>query len=442
MPRDLTDLMERATSIAPPEPYDASDITRLAAHRQRRRTTGIAASVAVVMVVAGAIGYGTTRSGDLAPEPVGPPHDRLHQSVTDAVSASSVAGFSTRDYGVPSVASNLGPVAPVGVGQYADVDAAGRLMVMEVTESGGPTPSLTPTYELVEGPGKSPTSVVSPGQPPDAPSGLWQPSFTGDGGLAWQQPNAATLDYLLTNAQGQHRITVSNDLSGISGRTPGGLHPVRSIWYEDGRVWFSAVTRQNAASALRPRQWVSLFSVDPTHPSVLRAEKPAHAVEIALGGGEAVWLEGGTVRTVDLGTGAESTVPVPMDPGCELPNPSLLVDGSFPGVVTTNGRLVSLLEVCSGSSHLVVTDLDGRLVTDITSTSPGYLQQIRLSGDLLTFEGDASDGSIAPYVDDLATGQLVRLGTSRQQLVGAPRANGSYVLWYDSTGGHVGEFSG
>jgi hypothetical protein len=343
---------------------------------------------------------------------------------------------------VPSVASNLGPVAPVGVGQYADVDAAGRLMVMEVTESGGSTPSLTPTYELVEGPGKSPTSVVSPGQPPDAPSGLWQPSFTGDGGLAWQQPNAATLDYLLTDAQGQHRITVSNDLSGISGRTPGGLHPVRSIWYEDGRVWFCAVTRQNAASALRPRQWVSLFSVDPTHPSVLRAEKPAHAVEIALGGGEAVWLEGGTVRAVDLGTGAESTVPVAMDPGCELPNPSLLVDGSFPGVVATNGRLVSLLEVCSGSSHLVVTDLDGRLVTDITSTSPGYLQQIRLSGDLLTFEGDASDGSIAPYVDDLATGQLVRLGTSRQQLVGAPRANGSYVLWYDSTGGHVGEFSG
>jgi hypothetical protein len=442
MPRDLTDLMERATSFAPPEPYDASDITRLAAHRQRRRTTSIAASVAVVMVVAGAIGYGTTRSGDLAPEPVGPPHDRLHQSVTDAVSASSIAGFSTRDYGVPSVASNLGPVAPVGVGQYADVDAAGRLMVMEVTESGGSTPSLTPTYELVEGPGKSPTSVVSPGQPPDAPSGLWQPSFTGDGGLAWQQPNAATLDYLLTDAQGQHRITVSNDLSGISGRTPGGLHPVRSIWYEDGRVWFSAVTRQNAASALRPRQWVSLFSVDPTHPSVLRAEKPAHAVEIALGGGEAVWLEGGTVRAVDLGTGAESTVPVAMDPGCELPNPSLLVDGSFPGVVATNGRLVSLLEVCSGSSHLVVTDLDGRLVTDITSTSPGYLQQIRLSGDLLTFEGDASDGSIAPYVDDLATGQLVRLGTSRQQLVGAPRANGSYVLWYDSTGGHVGEFSG
>jgi hypothetical protein len=438
MPRDLTDLMERATSFAPPEPHAAHDITRRAAQAQRRRTTSIAASLAVIVVAAGAIGYGTTRSGDTTPKPVGPPQEGLHVSVADAVPASSLAGFSTLDYGVPSVAGNLGPVAPNGVGQYADVDAAGRLMVMELTESGGSTPVLTPAYELVEGPGKSPTSVLSPGQPPDAPAGLWQPSFTGDGRLAWQQPNAGTLDYLLTDARGQHPITVSNDLSGVPGGTPGGSHPVRSVWYEDGRVWFSVVTRQNAATAQRPRQWVSLYSVDPAHPSVLRAEKPAHAVEIALGGGEAAWLDGSTVRAVDLSTGAERTVPVPMDPGCQLPIPSSFVDGNLPGVLTINGHLVSLLEVCPSSNHLVVTDLDGRLVTDITSTSPGYLQQIRLSGDLLTFEGDLSDGTFASYVDDLATRQVVRLGSSRQQLVGAPRANGRYVLWYDGAGGHVG----
>jgi hypothetical protein len=127
-----------------------------------------------------------------------------------------------------------------------------------------------------------------------------------------------------------------------------------------------------------------------------------------------------------------------MDHGCELPNPSLLVDGSSPGTLTTNGHLVSLLEVCPGGQHLVVTDLDGRLVTDVMSTSPGYLKNIQLSGDLLTFEGDSSDGSISSYVDDLATAQLIRLGTSRQQLVAPARANGRYVLWYDAQGGHVG----
>jgi len=186
---------------------------------------------------------------------------------------------------------------------------------------------------------------------------------------------------------------------------------------------------------------VSLFSVDPAHPSALRAEKPTGALDIAVGGGEAVWVDDTTVRALDLATGAERTVPVPMDPGCELPPASLLVDGSFPGVVTTNGRLVSLLEVCAGSSHLVVTDLDGRLVTDVASTAPGYLRFARLSGYVLTFEGDASDGSISPYVDDLANHRLVRLGTSRQQLVDAPRANGRYVLWYDARGGHIGRFT-
>ncbi|HEY3530581.1 MAG TPA: hypothetical protein VGK78_15655 [Nocardioides sp.] len=437
MPRDLTDLMERATSFAPPEPHAASDITRLAARRQQRRTTSLAAGLAVAVLAAGAIGYGTTRSGHQAPEPVGTPHD-LHQSVVDAVPASSVAGFSTLDYGVPSVANHLGPLAPIG--QYADVDASGRLVVMKVTSSSGSTTELSATYEMVGGPGEAPAGVLAPRSV--SPSNIWQPSFTGDGGLAWEQPNAGTLDYLLTDAQGQHPITVSNDLSGVSGQTPGGVHPVRSIWYEDGRVWFSVVTRQNAATASSPRQWVSLYSVDPEDPSVLRAEKPADAAEIAVGGGEAVWTDGTTVKAVDLSTGVERTVPMPLDSGCGLPNPSLLVDGNLTGAVTTNGHLISLLEACPGSSHLVVTDLDGRLVTDITSTSPGYLQQIRLSGDLLTFEGDASDGSISPYVDDLSTGQLVRLGSSRERMVGDTRANGRYVIWYDAQGGHVGRFSG
>jgi len=124
-----------------------------------------------------------------------------------------------------------------------------------------------------------------------------------------------------------------------------------------------------------------------------------------------------------------------------LPNPSLLVDGNFPGVLTTNGHLVSLLEVCSRASHLLVTDLDGRLVTDISSLSPGILEQVRLSDNLLTFEGEGTDGS-TPYVDDLATGQLIRLGAgSATRLTGAPRAAGRYVLWYDRQGGHVGELA-
>ena len=53
MPRDLTDLMERATTLAPPEPHAAADITRLAERRQRRRTTNIAIGSVLAVVVAG-----------------------------------------------------------------------------------------------------------------------------------------------------------------------------------------------------------------------------------------------------------------------------------------------------------------------------------------------------------------------------------------------------
>jgi hypothetical protein len=438
MPRDLTDLMERATSFAPPEPYDAADITRVAQRAQRRRTTGLVTGLAVVVIAAAAIGYGTTRSDERTPQPVAPLHDPLHQSVADAIPAAGAPGFSPLDYGVPSVASDLGPLQPIG--EYADVDAQGRLLAMDGTESGGSTPQLAARYELVDGPGQTPHDVQTP-PAPDLSSNIWQPSFTGNGGIAWQQANNATLEYLLTDAQGGQQILVRNDLSGVSGQTPGGIHPVRSIWYDGGRVWFSAVTGQNSATALKPRQKVSLFSLDPAHPSVLRAEKPADALEIALGGGEVVWLDGTMVRALDLSTGVERTVPVPMDPGCQLPNASLLVDGSFPGSLTTNGHLVSLIEVCSKSSHLLVTDLDGRLVSDIASSSPGILEQVRLSDNLLTFEGEGTDGS-TPYVDDLTTGRLVRLGAgSATRLRGAPRAAGRYVLWYDGQGGHVGEFA-
>jgi hypothetical protein len=97
--------------------------------------------------------------------------------------------------------------------------------------------------------------------------------------------------------------------------------------------------------------------------------------------------------------------------------------------------------VCSRASHLLVTDLDGRLVTDISSLSPGILEHVRLSDNLLTFQGEGTDGS-TPYVDDLATGQLIRLGAgSATRLTGAPRAAGRYVLWYDRQGGHVGELA-
>jgi hypothetical protein len=435
MPRDLIDLMERAASGAPPEPHAAADITRVAARHLRRRTTSLVAGVAAVVVVAGCVGYGVTRRGDTTPQPSGPPGGGLHQTVADAVPASSVAGFTTLDYGVPSVAEHVGPLAPNGVGQYVDVDAAGRLAVMKVTNSPGSATALSASFELVDGPGKQPVSLPAPLGGPS--SGLWQLSFTGSGGLAWRSSETQSLDYVLSDAQGAHPVPVTDDLSAV----PGGASSVRDVWYDAGRVWFSAVTRATPQSSLRPKEWVSLFSVDPAHPSVVRAEKPVDAQEIDVAGDEALWIRGSTVRSLDLRTGSVRTVPVPRQQGCDLPSASMYVGGSFPGLLATNGRLVSQVQLCGQASHVVVSDLDGRLVTDVSSPSPGYLQQVDLSGDFLTFQGQGSDGKWTPYAMDLTTRRLVRLGPGEAQSVGPPQSDGHYLLWYDADGGHVGRWS-
>ncbi len=92
--------------------------------------------------------------------------------------------------------------------------------------------------------------------------------------------------------------------------------------------------------------------------------------------------------------------------------------------------------MCRGAWHLVVADLDGRLVTDIASRDASdVIAQVRLSEDLVTWSGTHDQ-----YVDNLTTGDLVRLA-SADRPVAYPRAAGRYVLWYDNRVGHVGKFT-
>src|SRR5262245_52736355 len=185
MPRDLTDLMERATSFAPPELHAADDITRLAQHAQRRRTTGLAAGLAVAVIAAAAIGYGTTRDrADRDQQPISPYQTGVHQSLAKAVTADAAPGFTALDYGVPSYADLGKDLQPAP--RYADVDASGRLLVQNpTTDDANGTITLTTTYQLLDGPGATPASVTAP---PLAfpPASLAHVSFSGAGGLAWQ----------------------------------------------------------------------------------------------------------------------------------------------------------------------------------------------------------------------------------------------------------------
>jgi hypothetical protein len=184
MPRDLTDLMERATSFAPPEPDAAAEITSLAAQRQRRRTTGIAAGLAAAVLVAGSIGYGATRGHATTPEPATPYKYDQRLDISDAVPASTLAGYRLEPWTVPSVQRGLPHHSPWPT--YHDVDADGRMAVEDFPDGA----SRPPRMRLYDAPGAAPRVLRQPSAPPDyrGPALDWAPSFLGDGRLVWTAP--------------------------------------------------------------------------------------------------------------------------------------------------------------------------------------------------------------------------------------------------------------
>jgi hypothetical protein len=440
MPRDLTDLMESATSFAPPEPHDADAITRLAVQRQRRRTTSLVGGVALAVVVAGAAGYGAAHGHESTPEPLGPYRYGQHPTLADAVTSAHAPWFRTFDYGVPSVlpgAHDRGPVA-----EYLDVDAQGRLAAMQAHWSADGQ-ELSATYQVVDGPGGHVHQVPEPST--GLPRGAVPPvSFTSDGRLLWgvSDGNGSAIFAAVTDRDGQDPVAMGRTMAGVPGKTGPLPHSKVDVWFDGGRVWFSALTKDDFPGH---NEWISLFSFDPAHPSVLRAEKPQNVSTIDVAGGEAVWLDGSTVRAEDLATGDVRVVGVPIDAGCHAPAVSEFSGGLVTGYLTTDGDLLSLLEECQNSWHVVVTDFAGRVVADVDSGPGKWVFRPTLTGDILGLGGGGFRKGTGPsysYALDLRTGRFVRIG--RPQRIGLPAniaASGRYVLWYDRAGGHVGELT-
>lgn len=436
MSRDLTDLMESATSSAPPEPHLAADITRLAVQRHRRRTTTFAGGLAVVLVTAGVLGYGVTRGHDTTPEPAAPYVHGLHQRLSDATPSSSTSGFRTLRYDAPSVLPGRGHFGAQG--EYVDVDAQGRLIAVTITRHGF-SPEVD--YGIVDGPGATPRPVSAPAA---TAGGSWQISFTGDGRLLWTPEITGRLDshgdVKVSDLDGSDLRSLSADTEGIPVDTRVGFGEVRQVWVEGDRAFFSMVTKDNR-SLRNPVEWESLFSFDIAHPDSLRPEEPRAALQIDVSNGEAAWVDatGTKVYAEDLSSGDTHVVPVPLGQGCRIPPAKSFFQGSL-AIVRTNGDLVALTESCGPSLRVVVTDLSGRLVTEVDPGPNGALYGMALGARVLTF--GSVHGATRWYADDLTTGTLVGLGRGNYQDVkNMPGSAGRYVLWYDTKGGHVGELT-
>ncbi len=421
MPRDLTDLMERATSFAPPEPHAATDITSLAARRHRRRTTGIAGGLAATVLVAGAVGYGVTRGQSSTPEPA---HDLLYHQTVDlsqAVPASSLPGFTSEPWTIQSVQRFQDNSA---IPTYAAVDASGRLLVVDApggTQLQGPFRARL--FDTPGGAAQPLQAPASPGSVGSVPT-TWLPAFYGDDQLLWHPStgfSGSTTGFHLTDLQGGHDEVVPATFRVGTSKIVADPADVTA-----GSMWMTLPVRDGSGSV------VTVSDVYRASFSGQVSKVGSGASVLDVGSGMAGWATTRGQVFVQSATGAPAEqVRVPLDHGCRVA-PARVLQGQF----AVGSSAVALPEVC-GTGHkaaqqLLVFDLSGRPLVRITGVTPFDMS---FAGDSLLFQANEM---VLRY--DLVTGTLSRLNAPKQApYLAPPQGAGSYVRWYDTEGGHVAE---
>jgi len=413
MPRDLTDLMERATSFAPPEPHGAADITRLAAHRQRRRTTLAASGAALAVVVVAGVAVGLTGNHPTEPEPAH--RFKLDQSVdvTRAVPVSSLPGYRLEPWTVPSVQHLAGhQLLPT----YGDVDAHGRLIVVDAPSG---IPQQGPfRARLFDSPGGAPQPLQAPAS---SGSTSWIPRFYGADQLLWSgsQPG-----FHITDLQGGHDRFVRSTFQVGSDRLVASADDVTA-----GSMWMKVFDH-----AL-PKSQASVFNVYRATFSGDVRKVAGGVVALDVGSGTAGWVTtGGQVFTQAATGSTPRPVPVPLDQGCRVA-PTSLLQGTNTFAVSSSA--IALPEACGAKAvlRLLAFDLSGRRLVRVDG-GPAF--NVDFAGETVVFH---AAGSTFRY--DLVTGSLARLTPPRtSRILQEPRGTGSYVLWYDGAGGHVAKIAG
>jgi|tagenome__1003787_1003787.scaffolds.fasta_scaffold20953294_3 hypothetical protein len=423
MPRDLTDLMERAASFAPPEPYAAGDITRTAARRQRRRTTLIVGGAALTVMVVAGLAVGVAQHRPTTPEPSG---QLLHDQTVDvssAVAAKTLPGFSVEPWTIPSI-QHLG-AGYADLPTYRDVDADGRLIV--VTAEGARHRLLPRLYDR---PGQSPRPWHQPPSP--GRNGTerveFQPSFLSDGRVLWSPsvPIFSSKNGIhVTDLDGGNDVFVRSDQA--------------KPWVVGDSRWYTGFDRvlRGEGGALEHSLYTAPFNGKPT--------KVAGQVAVAdVEDGEAVWVTtDGEVMAESAVGGSARQIRVPLSPGCRMPQTQVLQNAVGDNYLAVNRSMIALTEACGDAKNLnlelLVFDLTGHTLVHVTGGA--YALDPSLGTDAVVFDAVLESGSVVALRYDLVTGLLAQLsdGGTKQQ-VASSQAAGDYVLWYDRTGGHVGRF--
>jgi hypothetical protein len=423
MPQQLTELFEQAVRSAPPEPHQAHNITRLAVRRQQRRTTSIAAAASIAVIAAGVVGYGVSRHQNTTPEPADRYQHDQTVDVWQAAPASSLPGYTVEPWTLRSQQRFAsGQVLPT----YQGVDSAGRLLVVDAP--GGSQLQGPFRTRLFDKPGAAAQPLQAPASPGTAGSVpiTWLPQFYGSEHLLWQQATGQSgphSGFHITDLNGGHDQFVPATFRVGDGKVVASADDVTA-----GSMWMTVPVHASGSGV--------------TVSDVYRATFSGHATKVGtsvsaldVGPGAAGWVTTQGQVFVQSATGAPARgVRVPLDPGCRV-QPAKV----FQGTLAVASSAVALTEYC-GSGHnaterLLAFDLSGRPLVRVT----GVLAfNMSFAGDTLLFQ---ANGSLFRY--DLVTGTLAQLNAPKSdRYLQPPRGVGSYVLWYDGTGGHVAKIPG
>jgi hypothetical protein len=435
MPRDLTDLMERATSFAPPEPHAAHDITRLAAQRHRRRTSGMAAGLAAAVLVAVAAGYGVTRGHDTTPLPAARYKYDQTVSLADAVPARSLPGYTLEPWTIPSV-QRFGPRSNPAA-TYQDVDADGRLIVWQFSDG---EPQRVLRVRLFDGPGE-PAQPLRVPPSPGSDSGhriSWIPSFLDDDHLLWTSdypiPRTSQQGFHITDLSGGDDVFVHSGFTVARTSFDGSPRVGQAGGVSGERMWFQVYDH-----SLPDLSGTAFDLYNATFDGKL-TKVAENVVDTEVNDGRVAWLtSAGKVMTQEADHGRPVPVHVPLDQGCRLTTPITYQSGT--PLLAVGRSAIVVTEACGGAKggygEVLAFDPSGRRLVHI----PGVLTYAdRVVGDTLLVLGGDGAGRIGVLRYDFVTGKLARLGWGRTSGPRAlPSGSGDYVLWYDAKGGHVAQ---
>ncbi|WP_248582480.1 hypothetical protein [Nocardioides sp. InS609-2] len=366
---DLKELFDDAVAHAPAETHSPADIVRAARRDHTRRTTAVIGGLVAAVVAIAGLGYGLSREVSTAPPTPGP----AYQPPAGALPLADALPAEPRvDYNDQLMVTS----DDTTVQRFTSHTNDGGVVLMKITDG-------SYSFSVVGGNADVAELTPPPGRTPGA---TMMPLTVDSSWEVWGDPAARELDLSVRDVASGEWFDVTGTLDGLpAGATVDDIYLIRAKLY----VIASDLSARRAmiyAARLRPG-------------ATLETDLPGAAIAVGSGGGKVAWVpvaRPDAVEVIDHDFDEPATLPLELDPGCEVaPRNSL----------ATNSYLIAAWVQCDGGRAAVVRTFLGDGKSQATVAGWGVAGIDLMEGALVI---DASDGVYLLRRGDQAQDRLVR----------------------------------